>query len=181
MKSRIIAISAISAGFVAISLTIGAYVDMVDLLMLVIASVFVLLPLYYGSYKGCFLSFLAGETLALVFSIPKFNSIVFPAFFAFFGLYPVISQFEITKNVKPIIRHIIGAIWCILFCYGAYYYYTLLLGLSLGNFPQWLQFVANNILYFIGVFALIFYFIYDRYIIVAKRFIDRNLGRIIKK
>ena len=52
MKSRLLAISAISAALVAISLTVGAYVDMADIFSLVIASAFVLLPLYYDSFKA---------------------------------------------------------------------------------------------------------------------------------
>ena len=52
MKSKIISISAISAGFLALILTVGAYIEMVDLFCIVISSVFVILPLYYKSFIG---------------------------------------------------------------------------------------------------------------------------------
>ena len=55
MKSKIISLSAISASFIAIALIIGAYIEITDLFMVVISSVFVLLPLYLKSYKGSFL------------------------------------------------------------------------------------------------------------------------------
>lgn len=181
MKSKVLAISAISAAFVAIALTVGAYIDMADLFALVVASAFVILPLYYDSYKGCFLSFAAGGTLAFLFSLARFNSIVFPSYFLFFGIYPVISNIARKKNFNKAVWKVIGVVWCVLFFYGAYFYYTGLLNLSLGDFPEWLSWLGDNILYFLAVFAVAFYFVYDRYVFVVKRFIDGYLGRIIKK
>ncbi len=180
MKSRVLAISAISAGFVAISLTIGAYFDVADLVSLVLASAFVMLPLYYGSYKGCFLSYAAGGVIALIFSLPRFYSVVFPSFFLFFGLYPIIAEMIREKKLKPAVRIITGIIWCVLYFYGAFFYYTSVLGLSLGEFPQFLSWLEDNLIYFIGVVAVIFYFIFDRFIFVVKRVIDAYLDRIIK-
>jgi hypothetical protein len=58
MKSKLLAVSAISASLTAIILTIGAYVSMADLFCLTISSVTVLPPLYFKSYKAGFLSFL---------------------------------------------------------------------------------------------------------------------------
>lgn len=181
MKSKILAVSAISAGFVAIALTVGAYIDMADLFALVVASAFVILPLYYGSYKGCFLSFFAGGAIALVFALPRFNSVVFPSYFMFFGLYPVVSEFAKSKNVKKGVRYLIGAIWCVLFFYGAYFYYTAVLNLSIGDFPEWLGWLSDNLLYFIAAFAVAFYFIFDRFIFVVRNLTDRYLGKIVKK
>lgn len=181
MKSRILAISAISAGFVAISLTVGAYLDMADLFALIVASVFVMLPLYYDSYKGCFLAFGVGGVLAMLFSLPKFYSVVFPSYFLYFGLYPLISEFARSKGINKVVRIVAGIVWSVLYFYGAFFYYTRLLGLSLGNFPQAFKWLEDNLVYFIGAFAVVFYFIYDRFIVVVKRFIDYYLSKIVKK
>ena len=178
MKSKVLAISAIAAGFVAISLTVGAYLDVADLFALIVSSVFVMLPLYYDSYKGCFLSFGVGGALAMLFSLPKFYSIVFPSYFLFFGLYPVIAR---SKGVNKVVRVVVGIVWSVLYFYGAFFYYTRLLGLSLGSFPQAFKWLENNLVYFIGAFAVVFYFIYDRFIVVVKRVIDVYLSKIIKK
>ena len=86
MKSKLITISAISSALITIVLTIGAYIEVADLLALVVATIFVALPLYFNSYIASILSFLAGGILALIFSGFNFLSVVFPAYFGFFGL-----------------------------------------------------------------------------------------------
>ena len=105
MKSKIISLSAISAGFVAISLIIGAYIEITDLFMVVVASVFVLLPLYLKSYKGSFLAFLAGGVIAVLCS--GFNlALIFPAYFAFFGIYPIVKNYlEEKRDLKHLSRY----------------------------------------------------------------------------
>ena len=67
MKSKLLSISAVSAGFVAVFLLIGAYFEIADLFTSVISSVFVTLPLYYKSYKASFLAFLAGGVMGSIY------------------------------------------------------------------------------------------------------------------
>ena len=86
MKSKTIALSAISAGFVAIILTVGAYVEFTDVFMLAVSSIFVLLPLYFNSYKGSILAFIVGGVIAFLVSGFNILSIVFPSYFGFFGI-----------------------------------------------------------------------------------------------
>ena len=180
MRSKVLAISAISAAFIVISLTIGVYVEIADLISLVVASAFVVMPIYLRSYKGSFLAFLVGGVIALLLCFSKFYSIVFPAYVIFFGIYPIVSLWAREKKVKRVIYYIVGIIWSIAFFYGAYFYYTSFLGLDLGEFPSWMQFVTNNILYFICPFAVVFYFVFDRYVNVVKMFYDRILTKVIK-
>ena len=106
MKSKVIALSAISAGFIAISLTAGAYIDLIDLITVIAASIFVILPLYYNSYAGCFMANAAGGILAFLFSGFNIFSVVFPAYFAFFGIYPIIKAITYGK--------IKNAVFCVL-------------------------------------------------------------------
>lgn len=181
MKSKIISISAIGAGLAAIALTIGAYVELADMFALVISSAFVILPLYYDSYKGSVLSFLAGGLLAFLFSGFNFLSLVFPSYFVFFGIYPIISDYMLKRKVKKPLYYVIGLIWCVLYAVGAYFYYFKVMQMPIGSYPVWAEFIAQNLLWFVIGFAVIFYFIYDRYIIVLKRFIDKYLSRVIKK
>ena len=177
MKSKLISISAISAGFSAIVLTIGAYFEMADLFCLVIASVFVLMPLYFNSFMGSFLSFLAGGIIALIFSGFNFLSLVFPSYFLFFGAYPILAWFLRSKKVSEKVIFIIGLIWSVAFFYGGYFYYTAVMKVSLSDLPA---FLANNILYFLPVVALIFYFVYHKFIFVIKFWLDKYLKRIVK-
>ncbi len=177
MKSKLIAVSAISAGLCAILLTIGAYFEIADLFCLVIASIFVLMPLYFNSFMGSVLSFLAGGVIALIFSGFNFLSLVFPSYFLFFGLYPIIVWFLRRKNVAEKIIFIIGLVWCVAFFYGGYFYYTLVMNVAITDLPK---FISDNILYFLPMVALIFYFIYHKFILVIKFYLDKYLSRIVK-
>ncbi len=176
MKSKVISLSAISAGFIAIALIIGAYFEITDLFMVVVASVFVLLPLYLKSYKGSFLAFLAGGIIAFICSGFNF-ALIFPAYFTFFGIYPIIKHKLLEKNVKKSINIIIGIIWFIAVAYGCYFYYTLILNGVFDGLPVWLE---KYIVYGIGLIAIVFFFIYDRFLFVVKFVVDKYLRKIIK-
>ena len=180
MKSKIISISAISASLTALILSIGTFIEMADLFCLAISSAFVILPLYKKSYKGSILGYFAGGIIAFLFSGFNFLSIVFPSYFLFFGLYPILMNFMRDKNVKKIFIIIIGIIWTIAFFYGAYFYYFFVLNLDIGVYPLWAEFIIENILIFLSVIAVPFYFFYDRYVHFVKIFLDKYLIKIVK-
>ena len=181
MKSRVVTVSAISAGLVAISLAIGIYLGFADVFALIISSVFVILPLYLKSYKGAILTYLVGGVLGLIFGWFNFlYSFVFPAYFAFFGIYPIVNCFLKEKNVKKYISIIVGLVWCVAAFYGIYFYYTKVMGLDFNDLPSYLEWVSDFIVYAVGIFSLVFYFVYDRFLTVVKGIMDRYLGKIIK-
>lgn len=183
MNSKSIAISAISSALCAIALTLGAYFSVVDLLALVLASACVIIPTFNGSKWGGILTFLAGGVIAILASGFNFiGSMVFPAYFAFFGLYPLLRVLLLNKNIKKYAIMIIGAIWCVLAIYGIFYYYMFVMGIRMDNFPEWFpEFLSDNLVYFLGLIGVIFYFVFDRYVIVMHRFYQRYIGRIIKR
>ena len=181
MKSRVITVSAISAGLVAICLTLGVYVGITDIFALIISSAFVILPLYVKSYKGCIMSYLVGGFLGLIFGWFNFvTSFVFPAYFAFFGLYPIFCCFFRDKKIKRHVAVIIGIIWCVAVFYGLYFYYTYIMGLDFSDLPHYLGWLNDYILYAVGILGLGFYFVYDRFVLVVRILTDRYLGKIIK-
>ncbi len=177
MKSKVVTVSAISAALTAIVLTLGAYVELVVLYSIVISSVFVILPLYYKSYKGSFLGALAGGLIAFMCSGFNILSIVFPAYFAFFGFFPIVRLIMLDKKVNKIWTYIIGLCWCVAVFYGGYFYYTAVMMVNLADLPA---FLSNNILLFVGIIAVVFYVVYERSVIVFKRVVDKYLGRILK-
>lgn len=177
MKSKLISLSAISASFVAIFLTIGSYLQFADLFMLVISSIFVLLPLYYNSYKGSILAFLVGGILAFLLSGLNYLSIIFPAYFVFAGIYPIIKCKMMDKNFNNKIGMIIGLVWAIIAFYGCYFYYTLIMKGILTGIPDWLY---DYIIYGVGLIAIIFYFVFDRFVVVMRSTLNKYLTRIIK-
>lgn len=183
MKSKTIAISAISSALIAIALTVGVFFEVADLFALAVSSAFVVIPLYKNSYLGCFLSYLIGGVIALILSgFNIFYSVVFPAYFLFFGIYPILRNMMQDKKFNRIVTIIIGLLWCIIAVVCMFYYYTLVMGLNLDAIPSFIpQFIKDNIIILIILFAVIFYFIFDRYVLVMRVFFDRYITRISKR
>ena len=176
MKSKLISISAISAGFIAIILLIGAYFEIADVFTIVISSVFVTLPLYYKSFKASVLAYLAGGVIAFLCSGFNILSLVFPAYFAFFGIYPII-KFLIENKGKKYVGFIIGLIWCVLAFFGLYYYYTFVMLRVEEGLPKW---IIDYIEVFIALISVVIFIIYDKFLSITRRVADYYLKKIIK-
>ena len=177
MKSKVIALSAISAGLTVISLLVGAYLEIAELFALVVSSVFVILPLYLNSYKGSVLSYLAGGVIAFLCSGFNIMSLVFPTYFAFFGLYPIVKCKMVEKSFNKYVGYVLGLVWFLLVSFGAYFYYTLIMQGIFEGLPEW---ILDYIIYIVGAVAIVFFIIYDRFVVVCKMLCDRYLGRFIK-
>ena len=177
MKSKIRSLSAVSAAFTAVALTVGAYFEFTDVFALVISSVFVMLPIYLKSYKGSMLAYLAGGVIAFLCSGFNILSLVFPAYFLFFGVYPIVKTKLVETNFNKYVGYVLGLIWFVLIAYGAYFYYTLIMQGVLDGLPNWIN---DYVLYALALIAVIFFIIYDRFIVVIKFMIDKYLSRIIK-
>lgn len=177
MNSKIIALTAISSAIIAVFLTLGAYIEFIDVFSIVIASIFVILPLYYKSYLASFLCFLSGGVLAFLFSGFNIFSIIFPAYFGFAGIYPIIKCRMADKNFNKIFSYIIGVVWCVAAFYGIYYYYLFVANGILDGLPE---FIEKYLIYFVGIAGAVFYFVYDRFIYVMRFAFDRYLSKIIK-
>jgi len=73
---------------------------------------------------------------------------------------------------------VIGLIWFVAFAYGLYFYYTLVLGFGFLDLPLWL---TENIYYFVAVFAIVFFAVFEAFVVMTRLAINRYLGRIVKK
>ena len=177
MNSKNIALSAVSAGLVALFLLVGAYFEMADVFTVVIASVFVLLPLYYQSFKGSVLAYLAGGVVAFMCSGFNIMSLVFPAYFAFFGIYPIVKFYMMKKRVKDIFKLVLGLVWMVAVSIGLYFYYTAVMGVAIDDLPK---FLVDYALLFVVAFSVVFFLVFDRFIFVVRRVMDYYLKRIIK-
>ncbi len=178
MQNKVISLSAISAALVAICLLVGTIFEIAEVFSLILASVFVILPLYFKSYKGCILCAVAGGVIALLLGLlARINSLIIPAYFTFFGIYPIVKCRFMDKKYNKIVCFIIGLVWCIAVAYICYFYYTALLGQVFSDIPLWL---VDYVIYAVAVVAVIFYIIYDRFIPVVRSVMDKYLGKIIK-
>lgn len=178
MKSKVVALSAISAAFIAIFLTFGAYIEFFDLVAVLIASIFVLMPLYLGSYLGCVLSYLAGTVLAFLFSGFNIYSVVFPLFLLYFGIFPIIKCIAMQKNFNKYVFMAIGLVWSIASAFGTYFFYVLVFGTEvLAGLPD---FIVNNVYFFVAGIGVLFYFLFDKFVFISRVVINRYLSKIIK-
>ena len=177
MNSKNIAVSAITASIIAVFLILGSYVTVLDLASVILASAFVVTPLYKKSYLGAFLAYLVGGVIAFISYGFNPITLVFPAFFSFFGVYPIVQSKLNEKGVKKWVIFLIGSVWCSAVCYGLYFYYTLFMNFPLENLPAW--FVNNIYLLFLPI-ALIVYFVFDRFIFISKKAMYYYLSKIIK-
>ena len=178
MKTRVLTLSAISASFVALFLTLGAYIEFIDLIAVLFASLFVILPIYYDSYLGCFLTYLAGGTLAFILAQFNFLSLVFPLFFGFFGIYPFLMCMAYDKKFNRLLFVILCLIWCVAITYGTYFYYTLIMKNVLEGLPE---FITENIYYVLFFVGVLVYVVFDRFVFSARIIINKYLSKIVKK
>lgn len=177
MKSKIITVSAISAALIAACLTVGAYFEVADIFTVIMASAFIILPIYRKSYLGCILAALVGGVLAFIFSSFNILTIVFPSYFTFFAFYPIVRCFFQDKKFNKYVGYIIGLVWCVAVFYGIYFYYVFVMQMPFNDLPT---IIADYIYVFIGLFGIVFFAVYERFIVILRRVIERYLSRIIK-
>jgi hypothetical protein len=123
------------------------------------------------------MAYLVGGVVAMIISGFNIYSIVFLLYFTFFGIYPIIRNFFIKLKLKKYLIIIIGSIWCVAVSFGAYFYYGLI-GVDLFyGLPEW--FIEYS-LYILVFCAILFYIIFDRFIIVVQRVLNYYLYKIIK-
>ena len=180
MKTKLIALSALSAAFATIFLTLGAYISVIDLPSVLVASCFITLPLYMRSYKASLLSFLASALLSFIFYGFNIYSLVFPTYVLYFGLYPVARLYFTTHAKNQKLGLPVFLSWTVLSLYAMLFYYIYLLN---GSADKIMQFFGGlNALFFIvyGVFSVVFYFIYDKFVDRLFFITDKYLKKIIK-
>lgn len=189
MKSKVIALSAISSGFIAIFLTLGAYLEFIDVITVMLASIFVILPSYYNSRLGSFLTFLVGGLIGFMFSGFNIMSLVFPTYFLLMGLMPVMNQVVEKTKLNKKIWYAIKFVWTLIALYILLWYYTQIMNIPLeysfelfGNLYDFSA-TENILAYFLiayGIIGVIFFVVYDRFLVVAKIYTSKLLKKILK-
>ena len=177
MKSRVIALSAISAAFVALFLTLGAYIEFIDIISVIVASVFIVLPMYENSKLGSFLAFLAGGVIAFLFSGMNIFTLVFPSYFLFFGVLPIVNRIAESKNFNKPLWFAIKFVWFAAVCVFLVFF---------DIFGKDFDFSGINnieIIFWIAfaVVAAVFVLVYNKFVQVSQIYVDKVLSRIIKK
>ena len=134
MKSKLVAISAISAAFASVFLIIGIYIPVIDVVMSLVASAFITLPLAAKSVKGSLLSFFVSIVISFFAggTVASLYNLVFPSYVLFFGIYAVIDYAVTEKGKMPErVWYAVKLIWAVVAAYLLIVYYTLILGIPL--------------------------------------------------
>ena len=177
MSSKDIALSAISAAIVGIALTVGAYVEIIDICMLAIATIAVMLPLYKNLYWGSICAFFAGGLIGFFAGGMNIQRFIYPAYFFFAGLYPVINALFVKWKLNKWLAHVIKLVWCFGAVYLIYWLSAVVWGL---HFDYYWNFVKENIWYILIAVSFVLYVLFDLCINQMQRFLSIYLTRIIK-
>ncbi|PWM76064.1 MAG: hypothetical protein DBX59_00075 [Bacillota bacterium] len=190
MKSRVIALSAVAAGFVALFLTLGAYVSFIDIFSVIIASVFVVLPMYLDSLLGSVLAFLAGGVIAFLLGGANIFSLVWPSYLLFFGILPILNFIVAKKNFNKTAWFIIKLVWFLAVCAFLVFYYTAVMHLPVeyvfsifGKEFDFSHVAGIEIIFYavFGVLCVVFFLVYNQFVRLSQAYVNRVLARIIKK
>lgn len=190
MKSRVVALSAMAAGFVALFLTLGAYISFIDIISVIVASVFVVLPLYLESVLGSVLAFFAGGVIAFLLGGANVFSLVWPAYFLFFGILPILNFIAERKNFRKTLWFVIKFVWFLALCAFLVFYYTSVMDLPVeyvfSIFGREFDFsgVAGIEIIFYAVFGVlcaVFFLVYNKFVQLSQAYVDKVLSRIVKK
>lgn len=185
MKSSYrIALSAVSASFAVILLTLGAFVEAIDISCVMFAGIAMMIPLTKKDLFGAFMSYLAAGILALILTGMRFTVIVPYAFF--FGLYPIINavqdKYLHKKRIFSFFALIVKDLW---FLFSMYVYYKVLVVFSGYDLFQDFSMIPaeyqNYIVPCLCVFGAVFFVLYDFVMKRLQRVADYTVARIIKK
>lgn len=157
--SKIISLAAVTAALAIIFLTIGVYVDVMDLSCLFMASLVIMLPLSKESVKCSLLGYGGAAIISAFICASTGRFAVCILFAAFFGLHPIINYLETSKNWNKALLLVIKDVWFVLTCLLMYYVFNLFTDLP--------DIVEQYAVYFIIIGGAILFVPYD---MVMKRF-----------
>ena len=180
MKTKILTLSALSSALAAIVLILGTvFHQFLDLASVVIAPMFLAIPLYYNSVKGSFLATLSAGILALLLTgIGNIaTNVVYISYFLFFGFFPLIKYLSLTKRWNKYLTHTLCCIWFIITAIVIYLFWVEVLGLEVT-----LILPIDKKLMPVVVMALAvpIYFLVDMYVYTCQIMMFKFIKRIVK-
>ena len=109
-KSKLIALSAICAGFSLLFMLVGAFISVLDYSAIFMASMCTMVLLAKKSWKGGLMTYLATLCLSAIFFV-GFRPELVLTYGIFFGLHPTINYIFKEKNFNKILAFIIKMVW----------------------------------------------------------------------
>ena len=169
MKGKTVALSAISSALSIIFLLIGHYFSVLDLSCILFASIIIMLPLYRNSIKGALFCYFS--TLILTFFLTGLKLNILIPYGAFFGLHPIINEIQLKKKFNKWLFLFIKTIWFVATLFLMYYTTQFFIDIN----EKYLKYIF----YIIPIAGIIFFIIYDAFIIYSRKKLDillKNIG-----
>ena len=121
-NGKLVALSAITTALGVGFLTLGVYIETLDLSCLFMASLVMMLPLAKGSVKGAFLTYLATAILVAIIGSARFSVAILYALF--FGIHPILSFLQFRGEKKRFYFYIIKTVLFLGAAYLAFYLFN---------------------------------------------------------
>lgn len=109
-KSKVIALSAICAGFSLLFMLAGAFISVLDYSAIFMASICTMVLLAKKSWQGGLMTYLATLCLSAIFFVGYRPELVL-TYGIFFGLHPTVNYLFKEKNFNKVLAYIIKIIW----------------------------------------------------------------------
>lgn len=170
-SAREIALSALACAIATIFLTVGVYSDVFVFTGYMLGCIALMLPLCMGSYRGYLLSYVSTCLLSLLFGSFRFWDI-FP-FILFFGLHPIVNEFQIKKRINPFVAFAVKALW---FDASIYITWKFIFAITTE-----IAFIDSYILPIILVVGTVFFIAYDYVAFRARAMVNLLVKRINRK
>ncbi len=175
--SKVIALSSISAAFAVILLTLGAFIEVIDIACVMIAGIAMMLPLSKKYYWGAILSFIASALLALITSGGRFTVIV--PYAMFFGLYPIINALQVKFKFNKIIALILKDVWFLGSMIVYFWVITAFSGYDIfADFAFLPEGVRQYIIPILLVLGAVFFIFYDKVMMKLQFVVDYYVKKI---
>ena len=130
-----IALSSLACAAATVLLTVGVYTEILLFTGYLFAGVALMLPLAKRSYIGYLLAYLASCALSLIFTSFRIWDVL--PFILFFGLHPIVNEWQLKTKLNRWIWFAIKAVW---FDGVVYLTWRMLFEMTtnLGNWEQWI-------------------------------------------
>ncbi len=175
MKKKItayeIALSAISCALATLFLTIGVYSGLFLFTSYFMASIALMLPLCEKSWRGYIFAYIATCLLSLLFASFYFLDII--PFALFFGLHPLVNEWQTKLKINRYVAFIVKAIW-----FDGVLYFTWKIVFAI---VTTIPFVEEYLWLIILVSGTVLFLIYDIFMFKWRGWADKLVQRIGKK
>jgi hypothetical protein len=166
-----IALSAMACALATLCMTVGVYTDIFLFTGYLLGGLALMIPLARQSYKGYFLAYAATCILSLIFNAARFWNVL--PFIIFFGLHPVVNEWQLKIKINRWLACGIKALW---FDLTMLFVWKFVFGATTS-----IPLIDQYILPFVLIFGSLFFVFYDYLMYRWRAIVFVLVKRISKK